>query len=110
MVTSRKSRSRKKDTSPRVKSIKLDFTECQVTSFGGLALTERLALRLGLWNYLRKLLPHRPGRYDWMDVLKPAIAGLLTGSRGTVACEEVRKDQALMDLLGVRGAPEETMQ
>ena len=107
MVTSNHSRSRRRSKQPSVKSIKLEFADDPVTAFGGLALTERLATRLGLWSALDGALPRRSGRYSWLDVIKSSVAGLLTGSRGTVSCEEVRADSALRALLGVSGAPEE---
>ena len=40
-------------------------------------------------------------------MVKSMVAGLLSGSRGTYAAEEVREDEALLSLLGLRGAPEE---
>ena len=57
-----------------------------MTSFGGLALTERLALRHGLWSSLEKAL----------------------GPRGTASCERVRRDGALRSLLGIGAAPPES--
>jgi len=89
-----------------VKSIKVEFSEESVTSFGGLALAERLALRAGLWRRLEERLPERRG-FSWFTILKSVIAGLLSGSRGTYAAEELRKDEALMGLLGLEEAPEE---
>lgn len=91
-----------------VKSIKVEFVEEPVTAWGGLALAERVALRLGLWNKLEEAMPARKAaRYDWLTVIKSVVAGLLTGSQGTYAAEEVRQDAGLMRLLGVRRAPEE---
>ena len=89
-------------------SFKIDFSNEKVTSFGGLALVERLASRLGLWGIVDRGLPARRGcRYDWASVLKAMTAGLLTGSRGLSAGEEVREDGALLSLLSIDGAPEE---
>jgi hypothetical protein len=42
-----------------------------------------------------------------LDVIRSAVVGLLTGSRGTYATEEVREDEALLAMLGLNGAPEE---
>jgi hypothetical protein len=92
----------------KVKSMSLEFEEGAVTSFGGMSLAERLAMRLGLWSELSSRLPSRRGyRYDWMTVIKSMVTGLLSGSRGTYAAEEVREDEALLTLLGLEGAPEE---
>jgi hypothetical protein len=90
----------------KVKSIKVEFSDEEVTSFGGLALTERLALRAGLWRRLEQRLPERQG-YSWFTILKSTIAGLLSGSRGTYAAQDLREDEALLSLLGLEGAPEE---
>lgn len=88
-------------------SIRIDFAEANVTAFGGVVLAERLASRLSLWTQAEKLLPMRSGLYSWLDVLKTATAGLLTGAKGTFATEEVRRDAALLNLIDVAGAPEE---
>jgi len=61
-----------------------------------------------LWNQLSRAMPARKGaRYDWLTAIKTMVAGLLTGSQGTYAAEEVRQDAGLLRLLGVSGAPEE---
>lgn len=90
-----------------VKSIKVEYSDDPVTPFGGLALVERLSLRLGLWDSLEKALPSRGGHYDWLTVVKSAVAGLLTGSRGTYAAESIREESSTQKLLGIAGAPEE---
>ena len=90
----------------KVKSIKIEFSDEEVTSFGGLALAERLALRAGLWRRLEQRLPRRQG-FSWLTILKSTIAGLLSGSRGTYAAQDLRGDEALLNLLGLEGAPEE---
>ncbi len=90
----------------KVKAIKVEFSDENVSGFGGLALAERLALRAGLWHRLELLLPERRG-YDWSVILKSVIIGLLSGSRGTFAAEEIREDHALIQLLGLEDVPEE---
>ena len=90
-----------------VKGIKLGFSPGEsVTSFGGLALVRRLMLRLGVDTLLAHELPHRGG-YSLAEVAVAATAGLLSGARGTVATEPVRRDPALLALLGLGAAPEE---
>ncbi|NQU44386.1 hypothetical protein HQ520_13940 [bacterium] len=42
-----------------------------------------------------------------MDIIQTGVAGLLSGARGTFATEKVRDDEALLDLLDLKGAPEE---
>jgi len=88
-------------------TIKINFSQEKVTSFGGLVLAERLASRLGLWRKAQEGLPQREALYDWATILKSVVAGLLSGSRGTYAAEEVRQDAALLSLLGLEAAPEE---
>jgi len=91
-----------------VKAIKVEFADEPATAWGGMALAERLALRLGLWNHLARAMPARRGaRYSWPAAIKALAAGLLTGSRGTYAAEEVRTDAGLLRMLGLAGAPEE---
>jgi hypothetical protein len=87
-------------------SITIEFSNESVTSFGGLSLAERLASRLGLWRKAETALPERAG-YEWLEIIKPAVMGLLSGSRGTYAAEELREDSTLLSLLGLDAAPEE---
>lgn len=88
-------------------TIEVEFADENVTAFGGMVLEEQLASRLGLWSVLEKRLPGRDGEYSWIEIIRAGVAGLLTQARGTYATEEVREDRALLDLLGLRGAPEE---
>jgi hypothetical protein len=88
-------------------TIKLEFADEPVTSFGGLALAEKAAARLGLWSTIAGLLPARSGDYDWLTAVKSMIMGLLSGARGTWATQALRQDEALLDLLSLPGAPEE---
>jgi hypothetical protein len=90
-----------------VKSIKLDSCPGErVTAFGGMAVAHRLLLRMGVWPMFGRLLPQRRG-YSMEEVVVSAITGLLTGARGTFATEVVRKDPALLSLMGLSRAPEE---
>jgi hypothetical protein len=88
-------------------TIKVQFSAERVTAFGGLVLAERLASRLGLWRKAEQALPEREGLYDWLTILKSMAAGLMSGSQGTFAVEEVREDEALLSILSLKGAPEE---
>lgn len=91
----------------KVKSIKVHFSSEQATSFGGLALAERLGLRLGLWTKAQGALGERAGVYDWLTVVKSAVGGLLTQARGTYATEAIRAEECTQKVLGLDGAPEE---
>lgn len=91
----------------RTHTIKIDFADEPVTSFGGLTLAERMAQRLGLWSTLAGTLPERRGEYDWTTCVKSVVAGLLSGGQGTYAAQCVREDAALLGLLDLEGAPEE---
>jgi hypothetical protein len=88
-------------------TIKIDFADEPVTSFGGLTLVERMAQRLGLWSTLAGTLPERQGDYDWTACVKGVVAGLLSGGHGTYAAQCVREDAALLGLLDLKGVPEE---
>jgi len=106
MVTEmpKKSKKRKKRTTH---SIEVEFSDEKVTSFGGMVLQQRAAMRLRLWSILAHHLPERSGDYSWLEVVQSMIAGLLTGARGTFVAEDLREDEALLELLGLPGAPEE---
>ena len=88
-------------------TIKIEFSDEPVTSFGGLALAEKAAARLGLWRTLEGILPVRPGQFSWLTAVKSMVMGLLSGSQGTYATQGLRQDAALLALLSLPGAPEE---
>ena len=91
----------------RVKAIKVEFADEAVTAFGGLAVAEQTARRLGLWRDVERTLPKRGKGFDWLTAVKTMVMGLLTGSQGTYATEPLREDEPLVTMLGVEGAPEE---
>jgi hypothetical protein len=88
-------------------TIKIEFAQEPVTSFGGLALAERAASHLGLWSTLAGVLPERRGDFTWSAALKAMIMGLLSGAQGTYATQALRDDEALLALLSLGAAPEE---
>jgi len=59
-----------KNQSKQGRAIKINFEDAKAMAFGGLALAERLASRLGLWSHLEKNLPKRRGHYDWLTIIK----------------------------------------
>jgi hypothetical protein len=88
-------------------TIKIEFCEEAVSSFGGLILAERMAGRLRLWRMVEGLLPARRGTYDWVTCLKSLVLGLLSGAQGTYATQALRQDAALLKMASLAGAPEE---
>lgn len=88
-------------------TIKIEFADEAVTSYGGLVLAEKMAARLGLWNTLAGILPQRQGQYSWLTAVKSMAMGLLSGAQGTYATQALRNDEALLALLSLEGAPEE---
>jgi hypothetical protein len=88
-------------------TIKIEYSDEPVTSFGGLVLAERMAERLGLWRSIEDHFPERNGEYGWMEVVKSVTLGLLSGAQGTFAAQSVREDAALLRMLDLEGAPEE---
>lgn len=88
-------------------TIKLEFADEPVTSFGGLVLAERAAARLGLWRTLENILPLRQGQFSWLSGIKAMVMGLLSGAQGTYATQALRQDESLLSLLSLPGAPEE---
>jgi hypothetical protein len=91
-----------------IKGFKVDFADEPVTAWGGMVLAERLAARLGLWKALVAELPAmKRSHYRTLDSIKAVVAGLLSGGQGTFAAEGVRRDAALLKVLGLEDAPEE---
>ena len=100
-----KSKQRKK--AKQIRSYEYEFSEDSVSSFGGLSLTEYLANRLGLWKSLQDQVPDRQGKYERIDIIRGAVGGLLSGSRGTASLSEIAEDEALLKLLGIKELPGE---
>jgi hypothetical protein len=67
-----------KNQSKGGRAIKINFEEAKATAFGGLALVERLAMRLGLWSRLEKALPKR-------GILRAGVIGASVVARGGFA-------------------------
>ena len=74
-------------------TIKLEFADEPVTSFGGLVLAERAAARLGLWRTLENILPLRQGQFSWLSGIKAMVMGLLSGAQGTYATQALRQGE-----------------
>jgi hypothetical protein len=108
VTPSKRAKRKAKNKQASSKSIRLAFDRSSpTTAFGGMALTEKLARRAGMWSALERALPSRRG-YDWTTVVKSLAVGLMSGSRGTFAAEDLRQDPVLQKLVGLEdGVPEE---
>jgi len=89
----------------KIRSYAYKFSDTGVSSFGGLGLSEYLANRLGLWQSLQDQVPIKRGKYDRMDIIRGAVSGLLSGSRGTASLSEIAEDNGLLKLLGIEKLP-----
>lgn len=102
-----KNKSKQSKKAKQIRSYDYEISEDSVSSFGGLSLTEYLANRLGLWKILQDQVPARQGKYERIDIIRGAINGLLSGSRGTASLREIAEDEALLKLLGIKELPGE---
>ncbi len=102
-----KNKSKQSRKAKKIRSYEYEFSPESVSSFGGLSLTEYLAHRLGLWKSLQEKIPDRQGKYERIDIIRGAVNGLLSGSRGTASLSEIAEDEALLKLLGIRELPGE---
>ena len=91
----------------KIHSRRLVIDNQQASSFAGLSLIEKMASRLSIWTYAQKKLPTRKGQYDRMDLVKGAISGFLSGSRGSLLVNAVRQDDALLRDMGIEKLPGE---
>jgi hypothetical protein len=102
-----------RDRQKKDRPIEIEFVDNpHLTSWGGLALAERLACRTRLWSTCRKLLPQRTrtrGGYHTTTVVAALMHGLLSGAQGTWAAEALREDAAACKAagFGVSSVPEE---
>lgn len=102
-----KKKNKKGKKARQIRCYDYEMAEESVSSFGGLSLVERLARRLGLWRSLEDNLAERQGKYRRMDIVRGAINGLLSGSRGTATVREIAEDKAILKLLGIEELPGE---
>ncbi|MDF7802159.1 hypothetical protein P4C99_21990, partial [Pontiellaceae bacterium B1224] len=91
----------------KIHSRKLKINDQGTSSFAGLSLVDLLGARLGIWRFAETVLPVRTGRHDRMAIVKGAVAGLLSGSRGTAALNAVREDDSLLRMMGIKTLPGE---
>ena len=102
-----KNKHSRKHKSRKINSMELLIDNQEASSFAGLSLVERLASRLGIWTYATKNLPVRSGFYDRIQVVKGAVSGFLSGSRGTALLDAVAQDNALLRGMGIDSLPGE---
>ena len=102
-----KIKSKQSRKAKQIRSYRYEFSQDSVSSFGGLSLTEYLANRLGLWKILQDQVPQRQGKYERIDIIRGAVGGLLSGSRGTASLNEIAEDEALLKLLAIKELPGE---
>lgn len=92
----------------RVVKAEIDTKSPAVTAKGGLVLAQKTALRIGLWNDVKRLLPTRKDTTQGFPTEMATCAmvhGLLSGGRGFQATEALREDKPLLRLLGMSAAP-----
>ena len=104
-MTKNKTHSQKKGK--QIHSYSYKISQEKVSSFGGLALGERLASGLGFWSDLQKHLCARRGKYCRIDIIRGAVNGLLSGSRGTAILNQLGEDEPLLNVLGIKELPGE---
>ena len=102
-----KNKSKQGRKAKKIRSYQYEISEDSVSSFAGLSLTEYLANRLGLWKNLQDQVPDRQGKYERNDIIRGAVNGLLSGSRGTASLSEIAEDAAILKLLGIKELPGE---
>lgn len=91
----------------KIHSRELIIDDQQASSFAGLSLIEKFATRLSVWTYASKKLSERRGIYGRLDLVKAAVAGFLSGSRGSLLVDGVRQDDALLRDMGIEKLPGE---
>jgi len=104
---SKKNKTRPKAKPRKIHSRELVIDDRQATSFGGLSLIGKIASRLSIWNFAQKQLPARRGIYDRLEIAKGAVAGFLSGSRGSALLEAVGQDDALLRDMEIARLPGE---
>jgi hypothetical protein len=96
---------KKKSKKQKINSIEVIIKDQGATSFGGLVLAEVIGKRLSIWSQLEKELPSKLRGYARTEVIKGAILGFLSDSRGVQLLEDVRQDKRLLKFCGIDDLP-----
>jgi hypothetical protein len=96
---------KKKSKKQKINSIEVVIEDKGATSFAGLVLAELVGKRLSIWNQLEKELPAKLRGYNRTEVIKGAILGFLSDSRGVQLVEDIRQDKGLLSLCGIEDLP-----
>lgn len=96
---------KKKSKKLKINSIEVIVNDQGATSFGGLVLAEVMGKRLSIWSQLEKELPAKLRGYARTEVIKGAVLGFLSDSRGVQLLEDVRQDKKLLNFCGINDLP-----
>lgn len=102
-----KKKHQRKSKSARIHSRTLVVENQGASSWCGLAMIEKAASKLSIWKCFEKHVPERRGNYERIDIAKAAIAGFLSGSRGSALLNGVEQDKALLRDMGIAALPGE---
>jgi len=102
-----KKRKLTKNKARKIHARELIIDDQQASSFAGLSVVEKLASRLSVWNFASRTLSRRRGAYGRLDLVKGAVAGFLSGARGSVLVDAIRQDDALLRDMGIEQLPGE---
>ena len=96
---------KKKNNKQRINSVEVIIEDQGATSFAGLVLADVVGKRLLLWSHLEKELPAKLRGYARTEVIKGAVLGFLSDSRGVQLVEDIRQDKGLLNLCGIDDLP-----
>lgn len=84
-------------------NLPIEYSDKQVTPFGGMSLMKRFIDRTGIRDYLRKLDLPQPGSnrgYDPKQIIESFWLGIWTGASRYIHCDWLRYDKTLQDVFG----------
>jgi len=86
------------------RSIRIGFTDQELTAYGGMAFWSTFLHKLGVREQLREVLPHRPtspNGYEPGDTALSFMGGILCGADKLTRIAHLRHDSAIAEVLGV---------
>src|SRR2546423_149189 len=91
-------------TTHSAQSIRIGFTDQQLTAYGGMAFWSGFLHKRGVRRELQAALPHQPtspNAYDPVDVALGLMGGIICGADKLSRVAYLRHDAAIAEVLGI---------
>jgi len=100
-----------KELTKKVEQLKYEFTDKQVSPWGGLRLISALFAKLGLEEELRELPLPQPGSnrgYEGIEIIKTFIVSILIGANRYSHCALLEYDEVVKEIFRIEKVPSQS--